>query len=207
MIDIFVDVEADGPCPGVFSMVSVGMVVYFNGKITGETFYAEFAPISEKYIEAALAVSSINREQHLKYKDAKESTESMLEWLNTICEKYSKDGAKKQRLCFISDNNGFDWQFVNYYLWNFCNQNPFGHSSTNLSSLYKGMMNSRYVNHKHLRITKHTHNPVDDAKGNAEAYEQMVNKFNFNKGTPKNDNRDPTNKSGFTASTKNRQRR
>ena len=72
-------------------------------------------------------------------------------------------------MLFISDNNGFDWQFVNYYFHHFLGRNPFGHSSTNLGSLYKGMQRDTKVNFKHLRRTRHTHHPVDDAKGNAEA--------------------------------------
>jgi hypothetical protein len=70
---------------------------------------------------------------------------------------------------FISDNNGFDWQFVNWYFHHFLDKNPFGHSSTNLGSLYKGVAKDMFVNFKHLRKTKHTHHPVDDARGNAEA--------------------------------------
>ncbi len=70
---------------------------------------------------------------------------------------------------FISDNNGFDWQFVNWYFWHFTGANPIGHSSTNLGSLYKGLVKDATKNFKHLRVTRHTHNPVDDARGNAEA--------------------------------------
>jgi hypothetical protein len=44
-----------------------------------------------------------------------------------------------------------------------------GHSSTNLGSLYKGLAKDTFVNFKHLRKTRHSHHPVDDAKGNAEA--------------------------------------
>ena len=73
------------------------------------------------------------------------------------------------RPMFISDNNGFDWQFVNWYFHHFLGNNPFGHSSTNLGSLYKGVAKDMFVNFKHLRKTKHTHHPVDDARGNAEA--------------------------------------
>jgi hypothetical protein len=72
-------------------------------------------------------------------------------------------------MMFISDNNGFDWQFINWYLHHFLGDNPFGHSCTNLGSLYKGMQKDMFVNFKHLRQTKHTHHPVDDARGNAEA--------------------------------------
>jgi hypothetical protein len=75
----------------------------------------------------------------------------------------------KDRAIFISDNNGFDWQFINWYFWHFTGGNSFGHSSTNLGSLYKGMVKDTFQNFKRLRKTKHTHHPVDDARGNAEA--------------------------------------
>ena len=50
-------------------------------------------------------------------------------------------------------------------------------SSQNLGSLYKGMEKDTSKNFKHLRQTKHTHNPVDDAKGNAEALLTMKKEF------------------------------
>ena len=36
-----------------------------------------------------------------------------------------------------------------------------------------------FKNFKHLRKTKHTHHPVDDAKGNAEALLEMKHQFNL----------------------------
>ena len=78
---------------------------------------------------------------------------------------------------FISDNNGFDWQFVNYYFHHFLGNNPFGFSSTNLGSLYKGLVKDTSKNFKHLRNTAHTHDPLDDAVGNAEALLQMISKM------------------------------
>ena len=79
----------------------------------------------------------------------------------------------KRRPQFISDNNGFDWQFINWYFHHFTGDNPFGHSSSNLGSLYKGLVKDVFQNFKHLRRTEHTHHPVDDAKGNAEAMLHM----------------------------------
>ena len=35
------------------------------------------------------------------------------------------------------------------------------------------MVKDTFAQWKHLRITKHTHNPVDDARGNAEALLKM----------------------------------
>ena len=56
--------------------------------------------------------------------------------------------------------------------------NPFGHSSVNLGSLYKGLVCDVRKSFKHLRKTLHTHNPLDDAKGNAEALLSIVEHFN-----------------------------
>ena len=44
-----------------------------------------------------------------------------------------------------------------------------GFSSQNLGSLYKGFVRDVGKSFKHLRRTQHTHDPVDDARGNAEA--------------------------------------
>lgn len=127
------------------------------------TFYAQFKPISENWIPEALAVSGHTREECLTFPDAKYSMARFKNWLDEI-------GGKPR---FVSDNNGFDWQFVNYYFHAQLDQNPFGYSSTNLGSLYKGMVKNVRENFKHLRKTKHTHHPVDDSKGNVEAMVQM----------------------------------
>jgi hypothetical protein len=74
-----------------------------------------------------------------------------------------------KRRIFCADNNGFDWGFINYYFHHFLGRNPFGFSSQNLGSLYKGMERDVFATFKHLRQTPHDHNPVNDAMGNAEA--------------------------------------
>lgn len=155
---IMVDIESDGPIPGDYSMICFGAVVVEAG--LERTFYGQLRPISEKFIPEALAVSGFSRAETLAFPEAESVMRSFAEWLASI---------SKDRLMFISDNNGFDWQFINWYFHHFLGKNPFGFSSTNLGSLYKGMAKDTFVTFKHLRRTKHTHHPVDDAKGNAEA--------------------------------------
>ena len=73
---------------------------------------------------------------------------------------------------FISDNVAFDWQWLNYYLHTYCGKNPFGFSGRRIGDLYCGMVKDASKNQEwkiKLRITKHTHNPLDDAMGNVEA--------------------------------------
>jgi hypothetical protein len=153
-----VDVESDGPIPGDYSMICFGAVIVEPE--LKRTFYGKLKPISDRFVPEALAVSGFSREETLSFDDPRTVMESFNEWL--------KENSRG-RLLFISDNNGFDFQFINWYFHHFVGGNPFGHSSTNLGSLYKGMKMDTWVNFKHLRKTKHTHHPVDDALGNAEA--------------------------------------
>jgi hypothetical protein len=162
MAYVMVDVEADGPIPGDYSMICLGAVLV--GEELQQTFYGQLKPISEAWIPEALAVSGFSREQTLAFSDPKQVMEDFRRWVVQHT---------KGRALFISDNNGFDWQFVNWYFWHFTGGNPFGHSSTNLGSLYKGLVRDTFQNFKHLRRTAHTHNPVDDAMGNAEALLEM----------------------------------
>jgi hypothetical protein len=59
-----VDIEADGPIPGDFSMVSLGAVIVEPG--LSRTFYGRFKPISDDFIPDALKVSGHSREETLK---------------------------------------------------------------------------------------------------------------------------------------------
>jgi len=163
---IMVDIEADGPIPGDYSMICFGAVVVRPG--LKDTFYGTCKPISDKWVPEALAVSGFSREQTLAFDDPEGTMREFASWL-----KVRSEGKPR----FIADNNGFDWMFVSWYFQHFLGNNPFGFSSTNLGSLYKGLVRDVRKNFKHLRKTKHTHHPVDDAKGNAEALLHMKEKM------------------------------
>ncbi len=155
---IVVDVEADGPIPWKYSMVCFGAVIV--EPTLSKTFYGEVKPISIQHIPEALAISGITREQHYGFDDPKEVMERFDKWIqeNSI-----------GKPIFISDNNGFDWSFINWYFHFYLGKNPFGYSSRRIGDLYCGMVKNTHAKWKWMRKTSHTHNPVDDAKGNAEA--------------------------------------
>lgn len=158
---IMVDVESDGPIPGTedYSMVCFGAVIVSPGE--SKSFYGQARPISPKWMPEALAVSGFTREQHMAFPEPKQTMQEFADWI-----KLNSVG----RPMLISDNNGYDWQFINWYFHHFLGDNPFGHSSTNLGSFYKGVVRNMRLNFKHLRRTKHTHHPVDDCRGNVEAF-------------------------------------
>ena len=162
MAYVMVDVESDGPIPGDYSMICFGAIVV--NQCLQQTFYGRLKPISDRWIPEALAISGFSREETLGFDEPKMVMESFARWLKDTI---------KGRPFFVSDNNGFDFAYISWYFWHFTGANPFGHSSTNLGSLYKGLVRDTFQNFKHLRKTAHTHHPVDDAKGNAEALLQM----------------------------------
>jgi len=161
-----VDIESDGPIPGDFSMISFGAVLV--DEPLDKTFYGRLKPVSDKYIPEALAVSGHSREETLTFEAPQKVMLDFAEWIKATC---------RDSPIFISDNNGFDWMFICWYFHHFIGKNPFGYSSQNLGSLYKGIVKDTSKNFKYLRKTKHSHHPVDDAKGNAEALLRLKAEF------------------------------
>jgi len=164
-----VDVESDGQIIGKHSMVCFGVV-----KLTPEldtTFYRKIKPISDIYVPEALAVSGFSREEHLTFDDPEDVMWDFAEWLmrNSV-------GSP----VLVSDNNGYDASWINYYFHVYHNgSNPFGWSSRRIGDMFCGAEHNLYYKWKQHRKTKHTHNPVDDAKGNAEALLYLFDKYNI----------------------------
>ena len=161
---VIVDVESDGPIPAEFSMVCFGAVIF--DELLNQTFYGRTRPISERFIPEALGVSGFSRQQHLVFEEPKIVMERFAEWLAKL---------SQGRPIFISDNPAFDWQFINYYFHRFVGRNPFGFSARRIGDLYSGLVRdaSKASEWKKYRLTTHSHNPVDDAKGNAEALKKL----------------------------------
>ena len=171
MSNFVVDVEADGPCPGLYSMVCLGAV-----KVDGdfkETFYAQFKPITDNWIPDALEVSGFTREEFENF--PVDNLESMIQFRDWV-QQANGDG----RPTMWSDNIAFDWQFVNYYCHYYLKSNPFGFSGRRIGDYYCGTKKNVGARWKYLRKTVHDHDPVNDAKGNAEALWHMLH-INFPK--------------------------
>lgn len=173
-----VDVEADGPCPGLYSMVSFAAVRVQRGPLDC-FFHGETAPLTDRFVPSALASCHMTRERHESFEAAPVVIERFAQWL-----KANSDGEPK----FVSDNPAFDWQFINYYLHAFTGDNPFGHSARRIGDLWAGIQRNFRVSSvgwRKLRRTKHTHMPLDDARGCAEALVTLDEQFGLNLPYPK----------------------
>jgi hypothetical protein len=166
-----VDVENDGPCPGKHSMTQFG-AVRIDDELT-TTFGAKLKPISDIWVPEALAISGYTREQTMEFDDPTTVMQNFEVFILTNTEPGT-------RPIFVSDNNGYDFGWINYYFHWYLDRNPFGHSSRRIGDFYCGLRKNFRASgrdwHK-LRKTKHTHDPVDDAKGNAEALIAMCKNY------------------------------
>jgi len=163
-----VDVESDGQIIGKHSMVCFGVV-----KLTPEldkTFYGQTKPISNEYIQSALNVSGFSREEHEKFPDPFFTMDDFAKWL--------KENSKNRPI-LISDNNGYDASWINYYFHVYHHGNPFGWSSRRIGDLYCGAEHDMYYQWKQHRKSPHNHHPVSDAMGNAEALLYFFNKYSI----------------------------
>ena len=162
---VVVDIEADGPIPCRYSMVCFGAVIVESGE--ARSFYAQTAPVSEKWLPDALAVSGFSRAQHEQFPTPELAMRDFADWLGENV---------KGNPIFVSDNLAFDWQWINFYFHEFLGRNPFGFSGRRIGDFYAGLRGDWFAasKWKHLRGTRHSHHPVDDARGNVEALLQIL---------------------------------
>lgn len=178
------DVECNGPIPGDYEMTCFGAVIVepglkrrFYGRLVPH--YNISGPDGEAHIQRVPRPNWEGNPEVLKLREESrgaivvsgEPIEVMKGFSNWV------KLTAVDRPMFISDNNGFDYQFLTWYFYHYLGESPFGHTSTNLGSLYKGLVKTTFKNFKHLRKTPHTHHPVDDALGNAEALLHMKNEM------------------------------
>ncbi len=162
------DVETGGPTSGLYSMISFGAVVVTSR--LGSTYYSQVRPVSDLWMPDYLAVNGYTREETLTFPLPEIVMPQFVEWVERETLPYTTPK-------LWSDNPGFDWGFVNHCLWGFTGRNPFGHSSRSISDVFFGLTRGTSRSFDHLRQTPHSHHPLDDARGNAEALLAMVHKY------------------------------
>jgi DNA polymerase III epsilon subunit-like protein len=155
---IFVDCEATGPCPGKGELTEFG-AVEFSGRATFHGVLFESRPSQQN---PALSERTGEAFDPVKVFGEFEA------WLLSVT---------KGRYIFVSDNPAFDFQWINYGFHHALGRNPFGHSARRISDFYAGLVGDfgNTLAWKRFRVTPHDHNPVNDAMGNVEAFERLLN--------------------------------
>lgn len=180
---ISVDIEADGPIPGPYSMLSLGAAVAGTQDADGfaaadparHTFYRELRPISTEFVPEALAVSGLDRER--LGREGAEPAAALTEFTGWVREVSA--GAQPVMCGYPA---AYDWMFLYWYLIRFTGASPFGHSGClDMKTLYavkaglplravaKGTMPRHLLSRR-----RHTHHALDDAVEQAELFANLM---------------------------------
>lgn len=180
---VSVDVEADGPIPGVYSMLACGLCV--AGRFDGHeftaanaeqnTFYTELKPISEAFDPAALSVTGLDRDVLLREAPSAETAMTQVaDWIRAA--------AGTDHPVLVGYPLVYDWLFLYWYLWKFVGEeSPIAFSSgLDMKTMYQ--QKARVVLGdagkddlpRFLRSERrHTHNALDDALEQAEIFAKL----------------------------------
>ena len=142
-------------------MISFGLVSVAD---PARSFLGEVSPIlQEPGIAGARAVTGVTFEAQKAFAAPGGVMVAATRWIT--------GQATGKRAVIWSDNPAFDWQFWNWYCHKFVGENPAGFSARRIGDLDAGRRNEplNTSGWKKRRVTDHTHIPVDDARGNAEA--------------------------------------
>lgn len=180
---ISLDIEADGPIPGPYSMLSFGAAVAGVQDADGftpadpeqQTFYRELRPISAEFVPEALAVSGLDRER-LRTEGAEPAValQEFSAWVREV-------GAGAQPV-MCGYPAAYDWMFLYWYLIRFTGASPFGHSGClDMKTLYATKAGlplravaKRTMPRELLSTRRHTHHALDDAIEQAELFAHLM---------------------------------
>lgn len=172
VVYVCVDIEASGPVPGLYNMVSIGGVeVRLDGDRhrRGDSFYYELQPVNDGFDAHAMSIHGIT-EAHLRAHGmpVKAAMAAIKSWVEARI-------GPGQRALFVGHNAAFDWSFVAWYFkWSELD-NPFRYDPLDTKALIMGRhgvpwseANKKGVLARHPGLTPPPPERVHHALGDAE---------------------------------------
>ena len=169
---ISVDIEASGPIPGDYSMLSFGACVVGD---PATTFYAELKPLNANFVKQAVEVCGLSMEKLAREgRDPQEAMAAFRDWVKAVV-------PPSHRPVFVGFNATFDWMFLQWYLMHFLGGSPFGWAGLDIKAYYMGMKGCLWgETSKHQMDARfksdrpHSHHALDDAREQAEIFEKLL---------------------------------
>jgi ribonuclease T len=175
MVDVYisVDIEAAGPVPGLYSMLSLGACVIGD---PASAFYAELRPITDAAVPEALRVTGFDLAKLATAGEA--PADVMRRFADWIAETVQGGHA-----VFVGFNASFDWSFVNWYFHRFLDENPFGIAPIDIKSFYMGLSGVAWSETTSRRLPDEfqphsiegaEHNALADARRQADIFARLI---------------------------------
>jgi len=167
-----VDIEAAGPNPGNYSLLSIGAATVAEPR---RSFYAELKPVNSEQTEEAEGVHGLSLERLAVEGETPELALERLEaWLAEVC-------PADEEPIFVAFNAPFDWMFVQEYFQRYLRRNPFGHRALDIKALFMGLHGVAWEATSHQAISRHyglkdilPHHAEQDAQQEAELFAAML---------------------------------
>jgi ribonuclease T len=169
---IVIDIEASGPNPSQYSMLSIGACTVGEAR---KTFYVELQPDKDAFTEEAMAVSGLSM---ARLADEGLPPAKAMEEFATWLEEVVPQGVQP---VFVAFNAPFDWMFVNDYFHRYLGYNTFGHAALDIKAYYMGLhgvawseTSLREISLRHAEQRELAHHALSDAIDEAEILEAML---------------------------------
>ncbi|MEC7240463.1 MAG: 3'-5' exonuclease [Myxococcota bacterium] len=155
-----IDIEASGPVPSLFDMISLGAVaVHENEDETlqlGDSFYVEIVPTAPQWDDGAEAIHGLSK-AHLQRNGI--SRRAAMERLAAWVVSTTDEGTKPT---FVGHNAPFDWSHV---AWCFAAEgfsNPFGYKALCTKALATGVLGVHWLDSSKETIAQALSLPAED---------------------------------------------
>jgi DNA polymerase III epsilon subunit-like protein len=188
---VSVDIEASGPTPGKYSMLSLGACIVGD---TSKQFYRELKPLNKNFVIDAMRIGcrGLRCLDDLKHIDSynpfhpKFNPSSVLDVLVERGEEPKK--VMKEFADWIDEKTighepvlaaypiKFDGMFISWYFDNFHNRDPFGFSGEDMNSMLKGLKKDldAHLSELNIRPIEMPHNALEDAIVQAKEFEKIL---------------------------------
>lgn len=164
-IYVSTDVEADGPVPGTYSMLSFGSAAYLADKTLVSTFSANLEPLPGAVVDPdtmswwgrhPAAWTACRRD----LRPPAEAIADYAVWLDRL----------PGKPVFVGYPAAFDFMFICWYLMRFAGRSPFGFSALDIKTMAMMMLGRDYHDSTKNNLPRrwfddlpHTHVALEDA--------------------------------------------
>ena len=169
---ISVDVEASGPYPERYSLLSIGACL---AERPDEGFYVELKPVKGQALESALHASQLSIERLSR--DGTPPALAMQGFRDWV--QQAAPGGR--RPVMVAFNAPHDWAFINYYFLEYLGENPFGRSAIDIKAFYMGLVgcpweetSMLYLSPRFLKGQEIPHDALADARLQAGLFRKLL---------------------------------
>lgn len=169
---ISVDVEAAGPYPGRYSLLSIGACSVADPQ---QTFYIELKPINREAVASALQVSHLSLEILAETgADPRQTMQRFADWIHQVI-------PAGDRAVMVGFNVPYDWAFIDHYFLQFLGENPFGHTALDIKAFYMGLTgcawdetSMAFLSPRRMDGNQLSHHALADARMQAELFSRLL---------------------------------